>query len=134
MIWPATLAVAAKVIVCAAGVYMVALGVASLVRPEVARRYLLRFASTATAHFVEMAVRVVVGASFMVHAQRLQDGRALGVVGVVLVLSSVVLLVLPWRWHQRFAQRTVPAATRYLPLIGIASIVLGCMVMWASRD
>jgi hypothetical protein len=50
----------------------------------------------------------------------------------VLVATTLVLAVLPFRWHQRFAQRSVPQALRFLPLLGLASALLGGGLMWAA--
>ncbi|MDX1996159.1 MAG: hypothetical protein SF066_00455 [Thermoanaerobaculia bacterium] len=40
--------------------------------------------------------------------------------------------MLPWRWHGRFAQQSVPAATRWPALIGAASVAMGALLAWAA--
>jgi hypothetical protein len=54
--------------------------------------------------------------------------------GWVLLATTAVLLLVPWRWHQRFAQLSVPKAVRYLPLIAIASLLLGSFVVFAAAS
>ena len=115
------------VIVC--GAYFVVLGLASLVAPERAKGFLLGFATTAAKHYLELALRMIVGASLVVQAPYLEFSRAVNVFGWLLIVTTAVLLVTPWKWHQRFATRTVPAAMRFIALIGIASILLGILVI-----
>jgi len=50
----------------------------------------------------------------------------------VLVVTSAALLLVPWQWHRRFAGRAVPQALRFLPLIGICSLLLGGLVLVAA--
>ncbi|MBI3129799.1 MAG: hypothetical protein HYZ13_00430 [Acidobacteria bacterium] len=51
--------------------------------------------------------------------------------GWVLVITTGVLLLIPWRWHRRFAERAVPSATRYLSLVGLSSLALGGLLLTA---
>lgn len=115
----------ALAVVVAAAIYLVALGGGALVRPQVARRFLGGFATTQHLHFTELALRVLVGAALIISAPRLAFSAALLLFGWVLVATSIGLALVPWRWHQRFASWSVPQATRYLPLIGVASLIGG---------
>ncbi|MGD9589510.1 MAG: hypothetical protein AB7Q37_13950 [Pyrinomonadaceae bacterium] len=111
------------------GVFLVGLGLTSLFAPEQAKRFLLGFAQTAARHYLEMAGRMVVGGALLVQAPKLEFSLALTVLGWMLVVTTVALLIIPWQWHRRFADRTVPAATRHMALIGIAPILLGALVI-----
>jgi hypothetical protein len=42
-----------------------------------------------------------------------------------------VMALVPWRVHDRFAKAAVPKALRYLPLIGVASLALGGLLLWS---
>lgn len=112
-------------IVLAAAAYLVVLGGTALFRPAQAERFLGGFATTQTLHFVELALRTVAGAAFVISAPRLALGEVVAALGWVLVGTSLVLALVPWRLHQRFAAWSVPQALRYLPLIGIASLAGG---------
>jgi len=111
------------------GVFLVGLGLTALFAPELAKRFLLGFAQTAARHFLEMAGRMIVGASLLVQAAKLEFSTALTIFGWVLIATTAVLLIVPWRWHRRFAERTVPAAVRYITLIGIVSIPFGIFLI-----
>ena len=50
--------------------------------------------------------------------------------GIILGTTAVLLLV-PWRWHRRFASKAVPRALPYLRLIALASLVSGAAVLAA---
>lgn len=122
------LALAAVVL---AGLYLLALGAASLVAPVRASRFLLGFASSQSLHFVELLLRFVVGAAFVLSAPRLPLSGAFSFFGWVLLVTTVCLLLVPWRWHRRFAQHAVPHATRYITLVGVASLALGGLILAA---
>lgn len=117
--------VAALTIVLAAAAYLVLLGGAALFRPALAERFLGGHATTRGRHFLELALRMVAGAAFVVSAPRLAVGNAVAVLGWVLVGTSLVLAIVPWRVHQRFAAWSVPQVLRYLPMIGVASVAGG---------
>jgi hypothetical protein len=112
-------------IVLAAAVYLVVLGATALFRPELAEWFLGGHATTRTLHFLELALRLVAGAAFVVSAPHLALGNAVAGLGWVLMGTSLVLAIIPWRLHQRFASWSVPQALRYLPMIGVASVTGG---------
>jgi len=56
---------------------------------------------------------------------------AFNLFGWVLLVTSACLLLVPWRWHHRFAQFAVTRVTRYIGLVGVASLVLGGFVLVA---
>lgn len=123
----------AQVPVIAAGCYLLALGIGAVVRPAKVTSYLSGFAETLHAHLLEVVVRIVVGASLIVRAPEMRAPEVFAILGWVLVGSSAVLLVLPWRWHRRFARWSVPQATASLPLFGAASVLAGAVLLWALR-
>ncbi len=113
------------------GLYFVALAAVSLLAPDLAARFLLGFAGSASAHYFELVIRLAVGGAFLVHAPRMLFSDVFVVFGWVLVITTVGLFVVPWRWHHRFAQQSVPYAVRHLRLIAIVSLVLGGFVLAA---
>ena len=113
------------------GLYLLALGIASLVVPAQANRFLLGFASSQTVHFVELFLRLLVGAALIHSAHRMLFSGVFALFGWVLAVSTACLAFVPWRWHQRFAQQAVPRATRYIALIGLASLAIGVFILVA---
>lgn len=120
----------ARLVVAATALYLIGLGVLALARPDRAEAFLLRLAQTPTAHYAELAARAVVGAAFWAAAASSHLPEAFRGFGGVLLVTTAVLALLPWRVHQRFARRTVPQALRYVRWIGAASLGLGAAMLY----
>ena len=99
---------------------------------------LLGFAGSPRAHYTELLIRSVVGGSFVVYAPRMLLPTTFRLFGWVLLVTTGVLLLLPWRWHHRFAQLVVPQAIRYITLIGWCSLALGVLILaavfWGMKE
>ena len=111
--------------------YLLVLGGAALARPALAETFLGGFVSSATTHVLEIALRIVAGLSLVSAAPRMLGTPIISMFGWILVGTSLVLAVLPWRFHQRVAAWSVPRAIQHLPAIGIASIAAGCALLTA---
>jgi len=114
-----------------AGWYLIGLGVAALARPEATKRFLAKFASSASVHFLELGARIAVGASFVRSAPRMQFSSAFFVFGWLLIGTSVVLLAVPWRLHHRFAAWSVPMATKRISWLAVGSLLGGGFLLYA---
>ena len=123
--------VLAFIVVVSAGLFFVALGCVSLLSPSHASRFLLGFADSPTKHYAELAVRFFVGGAFVTAAPGARVSGMFSLLGWLLLATTAGLLLMPWRWHHRFARRAVPEALRFLPLIGTSSVLLGGFVLWA---
>ena len=119
-------------IILLSGFYFVGLAALSLVRPLRATNFLQSFASSAFAHYFELSVRLAVGGAFILRAPQMPFSYAFALFGWVLVITTVCLLAVPWKWHHWFAQKAVPHAIRYLSLVAIASLVLGVFVLTSA--
>jgi hypothetical protein len=119
------------VVVLSAAVYLMLLGAGALLRPARAKRFLASFASSASMHFVELALRLVVGSALVITAPRMGFGSVFSVFGWVLVWTTLALAAVPWRLHHRFARWSVPKATQYMPLLGISSLLAGLLLLAA---
>lgn len=113
------------------GLYLVGLGVLSLAAPAQAGRFLLGFANSATGHYLELLVRLLVGGAFLLHSPQMAFSAVFAAFGWVLLITTAVLILVPWQWHQRFAERSVPQALRHLKLVALASLLLGGSVLAA---
>jgi hypothetical protein len=82
-------------------------------------------------HVLELIARFVVGAAFVGYAAHMKFGGAFHTFGWIVVITTLALAVLPWRWHQRFALASVPIAVRFLPVIAMVSVAAGAFVIWA---
>lgn len=109
--------------------FLIALGGASLLSPAKAKAFLLGFATSAFTHYLEMALRLIVGGSILSQAPHLRYPGAFTIFGWMLIGTSVVLFLLPWKWHRRFAEKAVPQALKYLPIMGVVSLALGTVLI-----
>ena len=123
--------VLALTVVISAGLFFVSLGFVSLLAPSHASRFLLGFAGSPTKHYAELAVRFLAGGAFVLAAPGARISGMFSLLGWVLLATTAGLLLIPWRWHHRFARRAVPAALRFLPLVGASSVLLGGLVLWS---
>lgn len=115
-----------------AALYLLFLGGASLFAPAHASRFLLGFAGSAAAHVLELALRLVAGAAFVLYAPRMLFEEAFRVFGWTLLVTTGCMAFLPWQWHRRFAQRVVPTITaRFLIVIGLVSLLLASVILFA---
>jgi hypothetical protein len=124
-------AIAAGVVI-AAGLSLIGLAAVSLARPSLARRFLLGFAMTAAAHYIEMAGRMVVGVALVVASPRMLFSQLFFWFGVALVASSVVLLCLPWKWHRSMGERVLPRLVGLLGLVSSVSLLIGGLLVAAT--
>lgn len=123
--------VAALTVVLATGLFFIALGGSALVAAPRARTFLLGFAGSPAKHYSELAIRLLVGGAFVLSSSLLPLAAGFRLFGWVVLGTTAVLLLLPWRWHHRFACHAVPQALRFLPLLGACSLALGVVVLWA---
>jgi uncharacterized protein YjeT (DUF2065 family) len=125
------LLVAAKTILIAVAVFFLLLGLISLVRPNHARRFLLGFAASAPKHYAELCARFVAGGAMLVVALYATHSAALNAFGWLIILTTAVMAIVPWRVHRQFTEAAVPKALRFLPIIGVTSVVLGGLLLWS---
>lgn len=116
------------------GTYFLAFALLAWRAPTRVGRFLLGFARSAPTHYLELAVRVTVGAAFVVTAPALRGAPLFRGFGWVLMLTSAGLACVPWASHRRFANWAVPRALAQLPLLGVAALGLGALVLGAVLE
>ena len=121
----------AGIVVLLTGLWLVGFAFYIVFRPEGAKRVLGGFASSARAHFLEQALRLVAGSGFVLFASELRFSDLMRGFGWILIVTTVGLIVTPWRWHQRFAQWAIPFAVRRIKLDALGSFLLGAFILYA---
>lgn len=122
----------AAILVFGIGLYLIGLGAVAWIWPKRAADYLGTLASTARAHYLELVVRALAGGALVIHGPGMRWPGIFVLVGWVLLATTAVLFLAPWRWHRRFAEWGVPHAVARLRLVGISSMVLGGIVLYAT--
>jgi len=125
------MSVAAAVVVVAFGLSLIAFAGAAFAKPAIAERFVTAFASSARTHYVEQVVRLVVGAALVVRAPIMWQPKMFWLVGWAIVVSSAVLLCVPWQWHQRLGERVQPLIVRHLRLYAAGAFAFGALLLYA---
>lgn len=124
--------ITAYVIVLLVGVFQLGLAAVCFFAPKRAVGFLGAFASSSKAHYLEMVLRLVAGAAFVIHSPDVRFPTAFLIFGWALIASTAVLLILPWRMHQRFAEKYAAPVIRQPRLIGVFALVLGGFILPAA--
>jgi hypothetical protein len=128
---PSLVAILASLVLFTSGVLLIASAATAYIRPALAKRVLMSFASSARAHYLEQGLRLVLGGSIVVLSPGMWQATAFTILGWSIVLSSVVLMILPWRAHRRLAEHMLPPLARHLRLFAFAVFVFGALLLFA---
>ena len=121
--------VAAFVVVAFSLVLIAFTGVA-FAKPAVGERFLMRFASTARAHYTEQVFRLLMGAALVVLSPAMWMSKVFWLIGWAIVVSSAALMCVPWQWHHRFAERLLPIVVRHLRLCAMGPFAFGALLLY----
>lgn len=123
--------IAAQWAALALGVWMIGLGVFMGVAPARALSALAAMGGTPRVHFGEMILRILAGTALMAASAASRFPQALWLIGAFLIVSAVVLMLLPRRWHSAYsrwwAARIPVWAVR---VVAPTSVVIGAALIW----
>ena len=114
------------------GFWLIGVSGFMLVAPRRALKVLGAMGGSPAVHFGEMALRTTAGIALVLAAAASRFPPAIALIGWFLVVSAVVLMMLPRRWHASYstwwAQRIPVIAVR---LLAPLSVVAGGALIWA---
>lgn len=114
------------------GVYLLLLGMLLTLDRETASRFLLGFAGSQLTHFIELSLRILVGAGLIINSPKMLFGAAFYAFGWLLIGTTAILALMPWRWHHEFAKLSLPRVLRHPYLLAAVSAALGAVVLFAA--
>jgi len=117
-------------VVVAFGLLLIVLPGLAFAQPAAAERFLMRFASSAQTHYIEQLFRLLVGAALVVFSPAMWQPKIFWLVGWAIVVSSAVLVCVPWQWHHRFGERVLPLVIRHLRLYALGSVAFGALLLY----
>ena len=123
--------VLAGFVVVASSLCLIGLACVIFIRPAPAQRFLMSFASSAQAHYVEQAFRLLLGTSLVVLSPTMWQAPLFRLIGWAIVLASIVLLLMPWQWHNQFAKRVLPQLVKYMRLYATGAFAFGSLLLYA---
>lgn len=119
------------VLIVAFGLFLLGLAAVVVAAPSAADRFLGSFASSASAHYMEQGVRLLVGAAIVHRAGAMWYPELFRAFGWLLVVTTIGLLLVPWQWHQRFATRVMPPVLRRRGWFALGAAVMGAAILYA---
>lgn len=120
----------AGAILIAFGLFLVGLTVVVFAKPAIAERFFMSFASSARAHYTEQVVRLLIGASLIIRSVAMWQPKIFWFVGWAIVVSSLVLILTPWQWHDRFGEIVRPILIRRMKLFAIGLLAFGVLLIY----
>ena len=123
-------AIAAAILV-AFGLFLIGVAVVVFARPALAERFFTAFASSARTHYTEQVVRLLVGASLIIRSAAMRQPKVFWFVGWAIALTSLLLILTPWQWHNRFGEKVRPMLIRRMKVYGIGLLVFGVLLIYA---
>src|ERR1700684_2834457 len=109
----------AGAILVAFGLFLISLAVVVFAKPAAAERFFMPFASSARTHYTEQIVRLLIGASLVIRSAAMWQPKGFWLLGLGSVLSSLVLILTPWQWQERFGEEVRPMLIRHMNLFGV---------------
>ncbi len=117
--------------VVVSGIWLIGLALVAFLRPEVVKGFFGKFASSAFAHFLEMFVRLAVGAAFVVYAAQMKFSVVFTAFGWLLIATTAILLFVPWKLHRRFADKSLPMVHKWMTVFGVVSLFGGVFILYS---
>ena len=111
--------------------FLIGLAVVIVTKPSLAERFLRSFASSARAHYSEQGLRLLVGAAIVNFASSMWYPELFKLFGWLIVVTTVGLLLVPWRWHQKFGMQVMPLVFRHMRLFALGASALGAFVLYS---
>lgn len=107
------------------GAWLIFVSVVSAVAPKAALWFLGKMASTQLINVTELTLRLIAGLALFFAAPQSLFPELFRIVGGFMAATSVILLMVPRRWHARYAQwwsKTLsPLAVRLLAPVSFAA-------------
>lgn len=122
----------AGIVVVAFGLFLIGLSGIAFANPALAERFFMSFASSARAHYIEQVSRLLLGVSLVVLSPAMWQASIFRVIGWAIVISSVGLMLLPWRWHHHFGQWALPTVVRHMRLYAVGLFAFGVLLVYGA--
>lgn len=119
------------VVVVGFGVFLIGLAALIFAKPSQAEAFLRGFASSALTHYTEQGLRLVVGAAILNFAVLMRYPELFRLFGWLIIVSTIGLLLIPWRWHHKFAKLVMPPVFERMRLFAFGSFALGAFVLFS---
>lgn len=110
--------------------FLIGLAVVIVAAPPRAERFLRSFASSASAHYTEQGLRLLVGVALVSFASSMRHAELFRLFGWLIVVTTVGLLSIPWQWHHKFSTSVMPPVIRHKKVFALGAGALGAFVLY----
>jgi hypothetical protein len=109
---------------------LLAAGALAFIRPSVLHRFIEKFVGAQRIDFLELALRLIASLAFVAVSPETKLPLVFFWFGAGVAITAIPMMFLH-RIQRRHAAWAIPFAKRILPLMGIAAIALGGLIVWA---
>jgi hypothetical protein len=120
----------AEIVVVAFALFLLGLTAVTFSRPAITQRFFNAFATSPRTHYTEQAVRLLVGASLVVASPAMWQTKLFWLIGWAIVISSVALILAPWRWHHRFGEKVRPILIPRTKLFAVGLSAFAALLLY----
>ena len=93
----------AQFLIIISAFWLIVVGVFMLVSPNIALRYIGKFASTSLIHYLELVLRLILGVSLIFFADLSKSPMTLDLFGAILIGTTAILFFVPRKLHVKLA-------------------------------
>ena len=114
------------------GLYLLTLAAVIIIKPLLAERFLKGFASSVRAHYAEQISRLITGIALTTFSPYMRYPDLFKSFGLIIIMTTLGLLIIPWKQHFRFSKWVIPLVIRNFKLYAFAAFSLGIFVLYAA--
>ena len=95
-------------------VFLTGVSLAMIFKPKLMHRVLQKMGSTPRIHFTELSLRALFGAALFYAAPLTYYPRPLQIFGGFMVITSILIMLAPRRWHHAYALKAADILKPYM--------------------
>lgn len=112
------------------GLYLISLLVITILNKTIAVSYFSSFASSARAHYLEQILRLIVGMAMLLFSKSMLYAQFFELFAWIIILSTIVLILIPWTWHNELGKRVIPLTIRNLKFYAVSASIFGVFILY----
>ena len=112
------------------GLYLISLLIITITNKEKAVNYFSSFASSAKAHFLEQSLRLIVAISILIFSKSMLYSLGFEIFGWIIIISTIILILMPWTWHNKFGKWAIPFTIRNLYFYAVSASIFGIFILY----
>lgn len=112
------------------GLYLISLLVITILNKTIAASYFSSFASSARAHYLEQILRLIVGMAMLSFSKSMLYAQFFELFAWIIILSTIVLILIPWTWHSKLGKRVIPLTIRNLKFYAVSASIFGVFILF----